>query len=179
MHPTPKFGVLMPAAFMATLALPSPAAAQHRLPTITAVAQADSLHASAVILARTTHRWRDAASLHRQAAALRPPDDSLGYRCLTLAAHMSFAANDRSSAESDMAKAAVQALARGDIEKAAHAYADAAWVAKERKNPGQAWKLGRQAEVLASSPLLSSGQRMTILRRFIHTDRDYAAEVKR
>jgi len=179
MHPTPKFGVLLPAAFMATLALPSAAAAQHRLPTITAVAQADSLHASAVTLARTTHRWRDAASLHRQAAALRPADDSLAYRCLTLAAHLSFASNDRSSAESDMAKAAVQALARGDIEKAAHAYADAAWVAKERKNPGQAWKLGRQAEVLASSPLLSSAQRLTILRRFIHTDRDYAAEVKR
>jgi hypothetical protein len=176
MRPTPNFGVLLPAAVLATLALPSAAAAQYRLPTITSVAKADSLHAAAVEMVATSKRWRDAAGLHRQAAALRQPDDTLGYRCLTQAAHLSFAAEDMSSAQDDMAGAAAQALARGDIEKAARAYTDAAWVARERKNARQAWQLGRQAEVLASSPLLTSAQRRSILQRFIHTDRSYAGK---
>jgi hypothetical protein len=179
MPPTPRLGLLLPAALAATLALPYTAAAQYRLPTITAVAKADSLHEAAEIMARTTHRWRDAASLHRQAAALRPADDSLGFRCLTVAGHLSFASNDLSRAQSDMVAAAEQARARGDIEKAAKAYTDAAWLAKERKNPGEVWTLGSQAEVLASSPLLSAAQRATILQRFVHPDRDLAAQATR
>jgi hypothetical protein len=179
MHPTPRLGFLVPAALVATLALPYTAAAQYHLPTITSVAKADSLHEAAEIMAQTTHRWRDAASLHRQAAALRPAGDPLGFRCLTVAAHLSFASNDLSSAQSDMVAAAEQALARGDVEKAAHAYADAAWVAKERKNPGQVWTLGGRAEILASSPLLSATQRATILQRFVHEDRDLAAKATR
>jgi hypothetical protein len=179
MSPTCKLGLVVPAAFLATLALPSTAASQYRLPTITSVAKADSLHEAAEIMARTTHRWRDAAQLHRQAAALRPAGDPLGFRCLTVAGQLSFASNDLSSAQRDMVAAAEQALARGDIEKAAHAYADAAWVAKERKNPGKAWTLGSQAEVLASSPLLSATQRASILQRFVHPDRDLAAQATR
>jgi hypothetical protein len=179
MYSTSRLGFLVPAALAATLALPYSAAAQYRLPTITSVARADSLHEAAEIMARTTHRWRDAASLHRQAAALRPPGDALGFRCLTVAGQLSFASNDLSSAQSDMVAAAKQALARGDVEKAAHAYADAAWLAKERKNPGKAWTLGSQAEVLASSPLLSATQRATILQRFVHPDRDLAAQATR
>jgi hypothetical protein len=179
MSPTCKLGLVVPAAFLATLALPSTAASQYRLPTITAVAKADSLHEAAEIMAQTTHRWRDAASLHRQAAALRPADDSLGFRCLTVAGHLSFASNDLSSAQRDMVAAAEQALARGDIEKAAQAYTDAAWLAKEQKNPGEVWSLGSQAEVLASSPLLSAAQRATILQRFVHSERDMAARATR
>jgi hypothetical protein len=118
-------------------------------------------------------------SSHRQAAALRPAGDALGFRCLTVAGQLSFASNDLSSAQSDMVAAAEQAIARGDVEKAAHAYADAAWVAKERKNPGQVWTLGSQAEILASSPLLSTTQRASILQRFTHTDRDLAAQATR
>jgi hypothetical protein len=178
MQPTAQLGLLAPLAFVATLALPSATSAQHRLPTITTVAMADSLHEAADIMAATTHRWRDAASLHRQSATLRPADDSLGYRCLTLAAHLSFASRDLSGAQGDMISAAEQALARGDVEHAAHAYANAAWVAKERKNAGQVWTLGRKAEVLASSPLLSSTQRVDILRRFTRTQRAYAGMMR-
>ena len=179
MQPTSKTALLLPAALFATLGLPSAVSAQHRLPTITTVVTADSLHASAITMAQTTRRWRDAASLHRQSAAMRPAADTMGYRCRTLAAHLSFAANDLSSAQGDMEEAAAQALARGDVDKAAHAYADAAWVARERKNPARASELGRQAEVLASSPLLSSARRTAILGRFTHPGRDLAAEKTR
>lgn len=179
MHPTSRLGLLVRAACLATLALPSLAAAQYRLPTITTYARADSIHESAELMAATSHRWRDAARLHQQSASLRSADDSLGYRCLTLAAQLSFASHDLSGAQSYMVAAAEQALARGDVEKAAHAYADAAWIAKERKNPGQVWALGRQAEILASSPLLSGPQRTTILRRFVHPQREMASGATR
>jgi hypothetical protein len=169
----------VPAAFLATLMLPSGAAAQQVLPTITAVAKADSLHESADMMARTTHRWRDAARLHRESAMLRAPDDSLGYRCYTSAANLSFASNDLASAQSDKIAAAKQALVRGDVETAAQAYADAAWVANERQNPGQVWTLGRQAEILASSPLLSDMQRSKILERFSHGERNMAVRPPR
>lgn len=178
MQPTAQLGLLAPLAFVATLALPSAASAQYRLPTLRSVARADSLHQAADIMATTTYRWRDAASLHRQSAALRAADDSLGYRCLTLAAHLSFASNDLSSAQGDMSSAAEQALARGDVAQAAHAYANAAWVAKERDNEGQVYTLGRKAEVLASSPLLSPAQRVGILQRFTHADRAYAGATR-
>jgi hypothetical protein len=179
MYSIPRLDLVVPAAIMAAAALPSAAAAQYRLPAITTVARADSLHAAAEIMAATTHRWRDAASLHRQSAALRPSGDSLGYRCLTVAAHLSFASKDLSSAQRDMTAAAVQALARGDVEGAARAYADAAWVANERKNAGQVRTLGNQAETLASSPLLSPAQRNTILRRFSHPERELADQGRR
>jgi hypothetical protein len=174
-----RLGLCVPTTFLAALMLPLAAAAQQVLPTITAVAKADSLHQSAEIMARTSHRWRDAARLHRESATLRAPDDSLGYRCYTSAANLSFAANDLANAQSDKIAAAAQALARGDVEAAAQAYADAAWVANERKNPEQVWSLGRQAEILASSPLLSTMQRSRILERFTHGEHDMAVRPAR
>jgi hypothetical protein len=167
---------------MATLALPSAAYSQYRLPTITSFASADSMHASAVAVANDAKRWRDAARLHRESATLRTPGDSLGYRCLMMAANLSFGANDLASAQNDMAAAAAQAMARGDVEKAAQAYADAAWLANERKRPDEVRTFAGQAEVLASSPLLSGPQRNGILRRFVHTGPtgpELAAEVAR
>jgi len=177
MPSTLKHGLFVPAALVATLGLPSAASSQYRLPTITAsvVAQADSLHDSAILLAEKT-RWSDAARLHRESAALRAPEDSLGFRCLRTAANLSYVGNDLLSAQSDIVAAAEQARARGDVEQAALAYADAAWVANERKRPAEMWTLGRQAEVLASSPLLSTAQRNNILQRFVHADAEVAVQ---
>jgi len=179
MPSTPRVGFYVPAAILATLMLPPAAAAQQVLPTITAVAKADSLHQSAETMVQTSHRWREAARLHRESAMLRAPDDSLAYRCFTSAANLSFASNDLAAAQSDKMAAAQQALARGDVETAAHAYADAAWIANERKNPGQVWTLGRQAEVLAASPLLNATQRAKIMERFIHSERNMAVRLAR
>ena len=64
-----------------------------------------------------------------------------------------------------MAKAAGQALARGDLRAASLAYLDAAWIAQEQKDPRQVWELGHRAEMLADSPLLSAADREAILRR--------------
>ena len=150
---------------LATLGLPAAASAQYRLPSLVSSVKADSLHEAAVTLARTTHRWRDAARLHRRSAELRTADDPLGFRCLTEAAALAYAINDRSAARTDMADAAGQALARGDLRAAALAYLDAAWIAQEQKNPRQVWELGHRAEMLADSPFLGASDRAAILQR--------------
>lgn len=176
MSRTPTHGLLASAAVLATLTLPSTATSQYRLPTITSVAKADSLHESAIVLSRDFRRLRDAARLHEESAALRPPEDSLAYRCLTTAAQLSYAKDDLARSQRDMAAAAAHALARGDLQKSAQAYADAAWVANERQHRDEVRTLARQAEMLAASPLLSGSQRLEILKRFVHTGREMASE---
>ena len=151
-------------ALLATLALPAAATAQYQLPTLTSSARADSLHEAAVRLA-AAHRWGDAARLHRESATLRDVDDPLGYRCLSEAAALTYASGDRTGARKTMAAAAGQALARGDLSTAAHAYVDAAWIAQEQRNPRQVWDLGHRAEILAESPLLAASDRAAILKR--------------
>jgi len=151
-------------ALLASLALPAAAAAQYQLPTLTSAARADSLHQAAAALV-TAHRYGDAARLHRRSAQLRDADDPLGFRCFKDAAALEYAAGDRTGARTDMAAAAGQALARGDLREAALAYVDAAWIAQEQKNPRQVWELGHRAEMLADSPLLSASDRLAIMQR--------------
>jgi hypothetical protein len=179
MKPTTMTSLFLAAALPAMLGPPSVATAQYRLPEITAVPKADSLHEAAMILGRSMNRWGDAARLHRHSAALRAADDSLGFRCLSMAAQLSYLRNDLSSARNGMAGAAAQALARGDILTAAGAYTDAAWLAQEQNRAGDVRKYSRQAEVLARSPLLTGAQRATILKRFAHPQGNLAAKITR
>ena len=151
---------------LATAGLPGAVAAQYRLPTLVSSERADSLHEAAAALV-AAHRWRDAARLHRRSADLRAADDPLGFRCLSEAAALAYATGDRSAARGDMAKAAGQALARGDLRAASLAYLDAAWIAQEQKDPRQVWELGHRAEMLADSPLLSAADREAILRLIV------------
>ena len=149
---------------LATAGLPGAVAAQYRLPTLVSSVRADSLHEAAAALV-AEHRWRAAARLHRRSADLRAADVPLGFRCLSEAAALAYATGDRTAARGDMAKAAGQALARGDLRAASLAYLDAAWIAQEQKDPRQVWELGHRAEMLADSPLLSAADREAILRR--------------
>jgi hypothetical protein len=164
MKPTFTSRLTLAGVVLASLGLPASAAAQYRLPVLVSSVRADSLHEAAAALV-TAHRYRDAASLHRRSADLRAPDDPLGFRCLSEAAALAYAAKDRLSARKDMADAAEQALARGDLRTAALAYLDAAWIAQEQKNPRQVWELGHRAEMLAASPLLGGSDRDAILQR--------------
>jgi hypothetical protein len=124
------------ATVLAALVLPVSAAAQYRLPAVAVAARADSLHMAALILAQTSHRWREAARLHEQSAALRPAEDPFGFRCLSEAAQLRYST---------------------------------AWIAQEQGKSRQVWELGRRAEILAASPLLSDVQRSLLFRRIEHT----------
>ena len=154
----------MAGVLLAIFGMPEAAPAQYRLPTLVSAVQADSLHDAAAALV-AAHRLRDAARLHRRSAELRAPDDPLGFRCLSEAGALAYFAGDRTGARGDMAEAAAQALARGDLRAAALAYLDAAWIAQEQKNPRQVWELGHRAEMLADSPLLNASDRAAILQR--------------
>jgi hypothetical protein len=149
---------------LATVGLPAAGAAQYRLPAIVSATKADSLLQAAVQVAKTG-RWRAAARLYRSSAEFRPVEDPTGFQCLTNAAAVAYAAGDRSAARNDLTHAAERALARGDIKAAAQAYLDAAWIAQEQKKPNQVWDLGRRAELLAGSPLLSELDRGAIQQR--------------
>ena len=149
---------------LATLGLPVAASAQYHLPTIVSTDKADSLQSAAVRLAQTG-RWHEAARLYRESAQFRAAEDPLGFRSLTDAADVAYAAGDHSAARNDMAHAAERALARGDIKSAAMAYLDAAWIAQEQKKTDQVWELGHRAEILADSPLLSEPDRGAIQQR--------------
>ena len=89
----------------------------------------------------------------------------MGFNCLSEAAALIYAAGDRSAARDDLARAAGNALARGDLRKAALAYLDAAWIAQQQHNQKQVWDLGHRAEMLAESPLLGASDRAAILQR--------------
>jgi hypothetical protein len=164
MKPTFSSRLAVAGVLLATPGLPAAAAAQYRLPALVSSVEADSLHEAAVALV-AQHRWRDAARLHRRSAELRAPDDPLGFRCLNEAAALAYATNDRTGARNDMADAARQALARGDLKSSALAYLDAAWIAQEQNNPREVWELGHRAEMLAASPLLAEPDREAILQR--------------
>ena len=161
--------LLVLTALLAIAGLPSPAPAQQHLPTLVASAKADSFHAVGVTRAATTHRWRDAARLHRESARLRDLADAQAVRCFKTAGHLSYAANDPTGARNDMKRAAARALQRGDLEQAAHAYVDVAWLAQQQGKPGEVRRFGTQAEVLAASPLLNPTERAGILKRIAHT----------
>ena len=164
MKPTRSSHLSLAGVLVAILAVPTAAPAQYRLPVLVSSVRADSLHEAATAMV-TTHRWRDAARLHRRSAELRAPDDPLAFRCLSEAAALAYHTSDRSAARADMAEAAEQALARGDLRSAALAYLDAAWIAQEQKKPRQVWELGHRAEMLAASPLLNASDRDDILQR--------------
>ncbi|MGH7513907.1 MAG: hypothetical protein ACREOQ_13410 [Gemmatimonadales bacterium] len=164
MKPSITSRLTITGALLATLALPAALSAQYQLPTLTSAARADSLHEAAAALV-AAHRYGDAARLHRRSAQLRDADDPLAFRCLKEAAALGYAAGDRTGARTDMAAAAGQALARGELRDAALAYIDAAWIAQEQKNPRQVWELGHRAEMLAGSPLLSASDRLAIMQR--------------
>ena len=149
---------------LVTLALPGAATAQYQLPTVISSFKADSLHEAAAALV-AAHRYRDAASLHRRSADLRPAEDPQGFQCLSEAAALIYATGDHTAARGDLGRAADHALVRGDLRNAALAYLDAAWIAQEQRNPKQVWELGHRAEMLAESPLLGSADRAEILQR--------------
>ena len=127
-------------------------------------ARADSLDARA----RTMYadaRWHlDAARLHRRAGQLRG-NDPRAVSSFRSAAWMYSAAGDHALGRQMMEKAAEVAADVGDVEGAANAYVDAAYlaIASDRSDRVPSI-LGRMHAVLGS-PLLPADRRTAILRR--------------
>lgn len=127
--------------------------------------KARELRAQAEALFSQPRQWRKAVRLLEQSAQLREATDPDGYMCLLYAGRIQAAIGDLQGARQNLEKAANQAMARGSIVEAAHAYIDAAFVAAEAKQGQAAQQLIQRASLLAESPLLSAEQKAGLTTR--------------
>jgi hypothetical protein len=127
-------------------------------------ARADALEAGAITLYGTPREWRTVAGLHRRAAALRR-DDPRAVDSWRMAAWAYSAARDPATARAMMERAAERAAAGGDVERAANAYVDAAFIALESGGTDRVPGLLRKTRVLLSSPVLPADRRAAVLQR--------------
>src|SRR5690606_38671742 len=119
----------------------------------------------AVSLFDQPSEWKRAARLLERSAKLWADTDEEGYECLMYAGRVWSAVGDMRSARVNFEKAAAQALARGAVIEAAHAYIDAAHVAVALKDAPGAQALMESASLLAHSPLISSADRNQLMAR--------------
>lgn len=129
------------------------------------VDKARELRAQAEALFSEPRQWRKAARLLEQSAALRDASDADGYTCLLYAGRIRAALGDLTSARQNLEKAATQALMRGALVEAAHAYIDAAFVAAEAREVESARAFMERAKLLSDAPLLNAEQKLSLMVR--------------
>jgi hypothetical protein len=106
-----------------------------------------------------------AAGLYARAAELRGASDERSADNLKLAGYLQFYHGRREAAVASLTQAGEAFLALGDVEQAAEAFIDAAWVACEVRLPLEARALAERGRLLTRSPLLEDSERAALLRR--------------
>ena len=109
--------------------------------------------------------WERAAGLYRLAAELRGSTDPRSGDDLRLAGYLQFYRGRTKAAVVSLTQAGEAFLALGDVERAAEAFIDGAWVANEADMPTEARDLSGRARLLARSPLLRVEERIALERR--------------
>ena len=127
--------------------------------TAEGVSHAQRLRAEAEALPTRVDQFSKAARLYEQSAAARAAGDTAAPTCLRTAAFLRYYTGDSRASTDLMEKAARRSAEQGDVVSAATSYIDAAIIAVEDNQGGRALDLGRRAEQLAASPLLSDAQR--------------------
>jgi tetratricopeptide (TPR) repeat protein len=167
-HSTPILSLVL-----VTVALPGALTAQR---TVTdSLAHADSIRQTAIELQADPQTFYQAAIAYKDAAGYRDRTDITAVGDLVLAGRLLHASGQSGEALATLEEAAERALSLGDVERAAGAYLDAAWLAQTLDDTDAVQRLGTRAEMLASSPLLDDAQRRNILRRFYRTSNEEAA----
>ena len=110
-------------------------------------------------------RWHAAAETYLRAARMRTADDPRASGNYTTAANLFYEARDLNAALDALVRAAEHALERGDVVAAAHAYANAGFVAGAKRDERLMNAMTNRARRLAGSPQLTVAQREEILRR--------------
>lgn len=132
----------------------------------TSLAHAARIEAEAESMLGHMKEWKNAAELLRQAAALRPEGDPAAVKNLLQAAKLTYYGGDEDGALREFERIGERALNEGDVLTAANVFADAAWIASDRNQPGKALELAARVERLAFSPLLNDAQRTQLRDRF-------------
>ena len=163
-----KRTAMMMAAAVAVIGATMPASAMQNNDVVTVsnptpvnrnLDKARELRAQAEALFSQPRQWRKAVRLLEESARLRDASDADAYMCLLYAGRIEAALGDLQGARENLEKAAAQAMARGSLVEAAHAYIDAAHVAKDAKAMDAARTLIERASLLAQSPLLTAEQK--------------------
>lgn len=162
------------AALLAAAALFTPASASAQQPLqpvrVVETTRADALHATALRLDGDMRRYRKAASMHMRSAEMRAATDPQAVKCMELAGFLLYYVGDLDRAQDALTGAGDRAAALGDVLNEAESYVNAAYVAQEQRRPAEAVALGRRAQLLASSPLLTDTQRVAITARLQFAD---------
>lgn len=151
---------------LAALVAAAPAKAQSLAGADDREARASGLESEAEGLGEQMHRWDYAASLYRAAARIREDGDPRAVHDLEWAGRLAYYLKDYAASMRDLEGAAQQALAGGDVIRAAHIYTDAAWVAGKAGKTRDQRALAARAQRLAESPLLTADDREDVLDRF-------------
>jgi hypothetical protein len=106
-----------------------------------------------------------AVRLYIDAAVLRGSGDPKSADNLRLAGYLQYYRGRAKSAVASLTQAGEAFLALGDVERAATAFIDAAWVADESDMPAEARELSGRGRLLTHSPLLQGAARTALVRR--------------
>ena len=128
--------------------------------------KAEALEAKAAELLNVQDDWNSAAKLLREAASHRPDGDAQARQDLYQASRIAYYRGQERRAVNDLEHLADRALEEGDVLTAAHALADAAWIAHEEGMGTKTLDLSERAQKLALSPLITETQRATLQERF-------------
>ncbi|MGE0160239.1 MAG: hypothetical protein AB7T31_12585 [Gemmatimonadales bacterium] len=113
--------------------------------------------------------WERAAGLYRRAAELRGSDDVKSADNLRMAGYLQFYRGRPKAAVLTLMQAGEAFLALGDVERAAEAFIDGAWVATRADMPVEARDLRERGRLLTRSPLLQVEDRTALVRRLGET----------
>jgi hypothetical protein len=127
--------------------------------------RAAELRAAAEQYISSPRQWSRAARLLERSVEFRAPDDAETYASLIVAGNLRAATGAYNTAQANFEKAASQAVSRGAVLDAAHAYINAAHAAVKGGNGQQAGGLVEAARLLSSSPMLTEAQKSQITRR--------------
>ena len=140
--------------------------------------RAAALRARATVLMKDHAHFRQAATLLLQSSALTPVEDSARAH-LYLAGNLLYYTGELGEAQSLMAQSADAALERGDVEAAASALVNAAWLAAKRRHGLEAREYALRALHLSASPLLSASLRDRIRQRVVVSPAGTVARLSR
>lgn len=168
MHPTTRRLPLAAATLCTLLALPTAALAQQRLDPVRVTAAADGARADSLQRVADAYEIQDlrafakVARMYEESASLRADGDPGRFAALRSAAYLRYGTGDLRRATENMAEAAREAQARGDVVNAVRAYNDAARLAADLRQRDGAVAFTRAARLLTESPLLSPAQRLEL-----------------
>jgi hypothetical protein len=128
-------------------------------------AAAEEMEALAYDMILGGRGWDSAAGLYRRAAELRGPEDPRSAMDLQLAGYIHFYRSRGAAAVESLTESGEAFLALGDVQGAAEAFIDGAWVATHLGSPAEAMALAERAKLLTRSPLLAADERFALARR--------------